>query len=404
MKKTTSLLSLVIASFLSEGLTAQQAKNVGINTETPNESAMLHISPSINFRHAVVKANLNNQGGVGSYSIIDPGQGYRTAPRIFVISAASNIEPNAVRATATTTIKDGKLDSVKPDIIGSGYTTTPDVTVIPQDAHYGFVLPRVDLQDPLDKETPVKVSHDTNGADGLMIFNAGVPNNTTHTENRPYWFDGQSNIKKWHEGVSALKTPKIAIFSIPEKTFTGLTAPGASGPLVNTGDRAEQEPITNVLGIHMYNNQLLFPRQKASYIIEVNLNLTAKDTQKGAPCTGNCARALTDDGFMAFGYFVNLFPIKRNVEFNSDGTVRWTGSINYSKPRERKEQAIIGKLLNAHNGIWQFAIDIPAIEPTEKDNVHYGYTIDLGRMSNSSHLGDVTLNSDGSFIKIYQIN
>lgn len=404
MKKTTSLLSLVIASFLSEGLTAQQVKNVGINTETPNESAMLHIAPAPNFRHAIVKAHLNNSGGVGSYTIVDPGQGYRTAPKIFVRSAASNIEKNGVRASATAVIKDGKLVNITNINPGSGYTNTPNVSVIPQDAHYGFVLPRVDIQDPLDKETPVKVSHDTDGADGLLAFNSGKPNKTTQTESRPYWFDDGDIIKKWNEGVSALKTPKIAILSFPDKKFTRLDAAGGFEELVNIGNNMFQEPITNVLGIHTHNHMILFPRQKASYIIEVNLNVTALDTQKGAPCTGNCARTLTDDGFYAFGYFVNLDPVKRGVTLNEDGSVKSTVGLGNNRPRERKEQAIMGKLLKAHNGIWQFAVDIPELGPNERADAHYGYSVTFGRMSNSSHYGDVQLNSEGSFIKIYQIN
>ena len=103
-----------------------QSGSVGINTSTPDPSAILHIE---NFSGTPATATATISGGaVIGITINNGGSGYTSVPTINFYGGGSVVNGGS-KARATAVISNGQLTGITINNGGSGYTTAPTVTV-----------------------------------------------------------------------------------------------------------------------------------------------------------------------------------------------------------------------------------------------------------------------------------
>ena len=398
MQKRKTYLSLV-ALLLLTGWVSAQSNSVGINTDTPNESAALHISPlKGKAREAKITATIAN-GKVTGLNIVDKGYGYTSAPEIFIAGGGPSALHAGERATATATLdSNGSISSITLTSGGNQYVTTPTVSIIPKGDALGWVLPRVDLQNLSDSNTPIKIESTDTEADGLLVYNNGSNDNLPYI----YWFE--KDKMKWHEAVDAFATPKISLFSFVNDVED--MSLSFNGDYHNLTPTLFKEPISNISGIEINapsneknRAQIQLPRKLGTYFVEVNLNLTTKKTSTDypldstTPCgsgQGNgapCSKAVASTGENIMGYFIHV----DYYNFNKDGEVE-----GGEKVALRKESPIIAKVGAPHSLSAVFVFEITSLTNSSAPLLKFT----LGRMSGSTHYNPVTILAEGSFIKV----
>lgn len=382
---------IILSTFLSPILYAQ---SVGINTETPNRSAVLDIAPFLG-ETARIEAKINSDGTLSNeFNIINPGYGYKTAPEVIIAGGGPSVTRGGVRATATAEIDEqGRITKINLTNAGSNYYTAPEITLINNES-MGWAIPRVDLPDVKDNNYPVKITDEE--ADGLLVYNAGENNNYNTT----FWYD--KNDKEWHEGVTANKTPKISIFEFTADEDVAKLNGRAGEHSRILKATPFKEPISNILGVdaEKYNNDntyvIKLPNTPSTYVIEINLNLTTNpyDTDyaydSSNSChylTGvNCSKAINSEGYNIMGYFLQMEVRNAQTEYSKVGQTI------------RKEVPIIAKIGSPHKASWIISVQI---DPTTTNSSPY-LEFYLGRMDGSTHHQPATILAEGSFIKIQQ--
>lgn len=385
-----------------------EKQRVGINTDSPNESAVLHIAP---FKGEVAKVTASIGGGkVTGFTIVNPGKGYTVAPTVLIAGGGPSVKPGGVRATATSVIdREGKITAINIVNAGSGYETIPEVTLIPAES-MGWTIPRVDLIDIYNSTYPVNIPNTeitNHNANGLLVFNNGSkPSNTN--QNVPYWYDTKN--RKWNEGVDANRTPKLAVFHLTgdENNLHNLAKyAGSHMPILR--HKPFKEPISNINGIDFvrfhrgdfgFDTYVLeLPRIQTTYTIEVTLNFNTTahpgDLAYNSPSNChiqdgiNCSKAINSDGFQIMGYFLQIDTQYANTEYNTQ-----------TPPKAiRQEIPILSKINSPHSATWLIPITI-----TPNSNSKPRLRFEIGRMDGSTHHQPANLLAEGSFIKVQQIN
>lgn len=392
----------ILVSLLSAFSLNAIAQSVGINTETPNKSAVLDISP-FQGETAKIEAKINNKGNLSGFTIIHPGYGYQTAPEVIIAGGGPSVTRGGVRATATAEIDNqGRITKINLTNPGSEYYTTPEITLINKES-MGWALPRVDLANTEDNNSPIKITDE--GADGLLVYNAGDNQNP----NAAFWYD--KNNKKWYEGVTANKTPKISIFELTanEDAHNMNGAAGSLFPIIT--NPLFKEPISNIHGVettqHNWEAMVGFPfntypislpKIRTTYIIEVNLNLNTDSHSNDYAYNStntcditfgtNCSKAINREGYQIMGYFLEIWVDNAETEYSKSGQ------------RIRKEVPILAKIGSPHKATWLISLDVEPDNSGKDPLVHFL----LGRMDGSTHHQPVKILADGSFIKVQQIN
>ena len=211
-----------------------------------------------------------------------------------------------------------------------------------------------------------------------------------------YYFD--SVQKKWVYGILSEQTPKVAYIDIVNNTsLLDNTSPGGRDLLLKT--RPVVSPVSNILGVKVVNNTasgyygIILPQ--GSYMIEVNLNMTATNTSPNATnCPVGCSPVVTGSDFYVHGYFVDAYQDSYN---NLTNVFTPNNSV---ADRNRKETSVISKLGINHFGSWVYKFTVPQ---NADSNMMSSLRIYLGRMSSSNYNDIVNVLSTGSFIKIQQL-
>lgn len=392
MQKRKTYLSLV--ALLLTGWVSAQSNSVGINTDTPNESAALHISPlKGKAREAKITATIAN-GKVTGLNIVDKGYGYTSAPEIFIAGGGPSALHAGERATATATLdSNGSISSITLTSGGDQYVATPSVSIIPKGDALGWVLPRVDLQNLSDSNAPIKIESTDTDADGLLVYNNGSNDNLPYI----YWFE--KNKMKWHEVVDVFGTPKISLFSFKNDINDMDLSYNGKYPYLSPS--LFKEPISNISGIEIYDKnvaKIKLPRKLGTYFVEVNLNLTTKKTSTDypldstTPCgsgQGNgapCSKAVTSTGENIMGYFIHI---------DYDNFLK-DGETKKDQPALRKESPIIAKVGAPHSLSAVFVFEITSLTSSSEPYLSFR----LGRMQGGTNYNPVTVLAEGSFIKI----
>ena len=395
MQKRKTYLSLV--ALLLTGWVSAQSNSVGINTDTPNESAALHISPlKGKAREAKITATIAN-GKVTGLNIVDKGYGYTSAPEIFIAGGGPSALHAGERATATATLDaNGSISSITLTSGGNQYVTTPTVSIIPKGDALGWVLPRVDLQNLSDSNAPIKIESTDTDADGLLVYNNGSNDNLPYI----YWFE--KDKMKWHEAVDAFATPKISLFSFKNDVEDIPLPKNGDYPSITTS--LFKEPISNIGGIEVVDKNLAkiqLPRKLGTYFVEINLNLTTKKTSTDypygskTPCDSGkdngapCSKAITSTGENIMGYFIHV---------SYDNFLK-DGETDKDKPALRKESPIIAKVGAPHSLSAVFVFEITSLINSSAPTINFH----LGRMSGGTHFNPVTVLAEGSFIKVQHL-
>lgn len=388
------------------------AQSVGINTEYPNESAALHINGSIHGEEAILKATLNGNKISDNIEIINPGKGYTEGDEIFFAGGGASIYDTGRRALAEVEEVDtnGSILKVKIKDHGTGYITAPTISVMKktENSNLGYVLPRVDLTDVKNTRYPITITDDN--ADGLWVYNDKENSNTQTT----YWYDKE--MSQWHEGIPANKTPKFALLSFRDNETHTTTSVSTSYHFFKNNKEPFIEAISNLNDVEIYpegsswknsnrynggDYYIHLPKLPGTYIIEVNLNLKAKEaTNAYAYGSSNrcnyrngdtdCSKPITSEGDHIMGYFIDLYS--------------YTQSLSVSEHMERKEITTFSKVGDIHKINTSFVLTLTG--ETRNDTTAYKYPfirLSMGRMEYSSHMGSVEIQKDGSFIKIQQL-
>ncbi|MEJ5048375.1 hypothetical protein WH221_00965 [Chryseobacterium culicis] len=350
-----------------------QSGSVGINTPTPDPSAILHIE---NFSGTPATATATISGGaVTGITISNGGSGYTAVPTINFFGGGSIVNGGS-KARATATISNGQLTGITINNGGSGYTTAPTVTV--SGGNKGLLFPNLNIANLSSTTSPV-----ASPANGLIGFNGGTNSNNKAL----HFFNGTTNT--WQSTIDAQNTPKVAYLD-----FTGSLSAldnaiaGASTQLMVNNPAVSG--VSNISGFKVLPNtaggySLILPQ--GNYLVEVNLNLNSP--QENPSGQGGTA-PLSGSSYYLMGYFIDFINDTYN---NTTNTFTGGGAT-------RKEVPIVSKINTNHLATWSYYYTVPA---NANANIIGGLRLNLGRMQNSTFYDLVNVIPTGSYIKISQL-
>ncbi|MBD8083882.1 hypothetical protein [Chryseobacterium caseinilyticum] len=354
-----------------------QTGSVGINTSTPDNSALLHIE---NFEGVPATAVATISGGaVTSVTVTNGGSGYKTIPTINFLGGGAILN-GGTKATATATVTAGVITAITVNNGGSRYTGVPTVTV--SGGNKGLLLPRLNLTNLNSLTTPVSAP-----ADGLLAYNGGVNSNrqTLH------YFDSSPSVNRWQAAIDADDTPKIAFvgFTGNHSGLNNATQGISFELLVNNPTIS---PFSNIAGFKIINNtsgsySLVLPQ--GNYLVELKLNLNSPPADNPVPNNPPTA-PLSGSDFYLMGYFVDFYPETYN---NTTGTIT-------AVPRNRKEIPVLSKVNVNHYASWSYVCNVPA---NANVNIMSALRLRLGRMQGSTFYDLVNVIPSGSFIRITKL-
>ncbi|MBV8326318.1 hypothetical protein [Chryseobacterium sp.] len=351
-----------------------QSGSVGINTSTPDPSAILHIE---NFNGTPATATASVSGGaVTGVTITNGGNGYTTAPTVNFYGGGSVINGGS-KARATATLTNGVVTGITINNGGSGYTSSP--AIILSGGNKGILFPNLNLANLSSTTTPV-----ASPADGLIGYNGG-----SNTNNKALHFFS-TTVNQWQSTIDAENTPKVAYLD-----FTGSlsaldnAAAGVSNLLIVNPPAISG--VSNINGFKIVQNavsggySLILPQ--GNYLVEVNLNLNSP--QESPPGQGGTA-PLTGSTYYLMGYFIDF----ANDTYNNSTNAFTAGAST------RKEVPIVSKVNTNHLATWSYYYSVPA---NANANIIGGLRLRLGRMQNSTFYDLVNVMPTGSYIKISQL-
>lgn len=347
-----------------------QSGSVGINTFTPDPSAILHIE---SFKGTPATATATISGGaITGITVTNGGSGYTTPPTVNFYAGGAVISGGS-KAIATATISNGQVTGITINNGGSGYTTVP--TVVISGGNKGILFPSLTISNLTNTTTPV-----ASPADGLLAYN------NVSTSKSMYFFNSTSST--WQSTIDADDTPKIAYLD-----FTGSLsaldnyAAGASAPLIV--NRPSVSGVSNINGFKVVKNTsgsycLILPQ--GNYLVEVNLNLNAPPANPSTQAT-----PLSSSPYYLMGYFIDFY---NDTYYNS------IDSFVYGGINARKEQPVISKVNTNHLVSWSYYYSVP----TNADlNIMGALRLNLGRMQYSTFNDLVNVIPAGSYIKISKL-
>lgn len=361
-----------LVSLLLTTLAFAQSGNVGINTSTPDASAILHIE---NFNGTPATATATISGGaITAISITNGGSGYTSAPTVNFYGGGAIVNGGA-KARATATITNGIVTAIALNNGGSGYTTVP--TIVVSGGNKGLLLPNLNISNLSSTTTPV-----SSPADGLLAFNGG-----TNSNNKALHFFN-STIGQWQSTIDAENTPKIAYvqltgnLAVLDNSIQGLSERLLKNPLSVSG-------VSNINGFKVlpYDNAYSLVLPQGNYLIEVNLNLNSPQEN---PAGYNGTAPLTGSTYYLMGYFIDFY----NDTYNN------TTNVFTPSTSARKEVPIVSKVSTNHLATWSYYYSVPA---NANANVIGGLRLYLGRMQNSTFYDLVNIIADESYIKISKL-
>ncbi|MGH1519944.1 hypothetical protein [Chryseobacterium sp. JK1] len=361
-------------STLFATLAFAQSGSVGINTSTPDQSAILHIE---NFNGVPATATASISGGAVTGIIINNGgSGYKTVPTINFYGGGSIVN-GGIKARATATLTNGVVTGITINNGGSGYTTAPTITI--SGGNKGLLFPNLNIANVNSTTTPV-----VSPANGLIGFNGGANSNNKTL----YFFNSTTN--QWQSSIDAENTPKVAYLDFTGSLSALDNAVAGANTLLLVNPPAISG-VSNINGFKVVQNtslggySLVLPQ--GNYLVEVNLNLNSP--QENPPGQGGTA-PLTGSTYYLMGYFIDF---TNDIYNNSTNT--FTGGAN-----TRKEVPIISKVNTNHLATWSYYYTVP---PDANANIIGGLRLRLGRMQNSTFYDLVNVIPTGSYIKISQL-
>lgn len=365
--KIFNLVGILLASLLFS-----QSGNVGINTSTPDNSAILHIE---NFSGTPATATATVSGGaVTTINITNGGSGYTGPPTINFYGGGSVVS-GGTKAKATATVSGGVITGITINGGGTGYTTAP--TIVISGGNKGLLFPNLNLANLSSTTTPV-----ASPADGLIAYNGGANSN-----NKALHFFN-STTSQWQSSLDAEDTPKIAYIQL-----TG-NLPLLDNSIQGISDRLLKNPlsvsaVSNINGFKVlpYDNAYSLILPQGNYLVEVNLNLNSPQEN---PAGFNGTAPLTGSTYYLMGYFIDFY---KDVYNNSTG-VFTVGTAS------RKEIPIVSKVSTNHLATWSFYYSIPA---NADANIIGALRLYLGRMQGSTFYDLVNVIGDESYIKISKL-
>ncbi|WP_148045377.1 hypothetical protein [Chryseobacterium cucumeris] len=361
------------ASTLFATMGFAQSGSVGINTSTPDPSAILHIE---NFSGTPATATATISGGaVIGITISNGGSGYTSVPTINFYGGGSVVNGGS-KARATAVISNGQLTGITINNGGSGYTTAPTVTV--SGGNKGVLFPNLNIANLTSTTSPV-----VSPANGLIGFNGGTNSN----KKALHFFNSTTN--SWQSTIDAQNTPKVAYLD-----FTGSLSAldnaiaGASTQLIVNNPAVSG--VSNISGFKVLPNtsggySLILPQGK--YLVEVNLNL---NSPQESPSGQGGTAPLSGSTYYLMGYFIDFINDTYN---NTTNTFTGGGAT-------RKEVPIVSKVNTNHLATWSYYYTVPA---NVNANIIGGLRLNLGRMQNSTFYDLVNVIPTGSYIKISQL-
>lgn len=350
-----------------------QSGSVGINTSTPDPSAILHIE---NFNGTPATATATISGGaVTGITINNGGSGYNSVPTINFYGGGSVVNGGS-KARATAVISNGQLTGITINNGGSGYTTAPTITV--SGGNKGVLFPNLNITNLTSTTSPV-----ASPANGLIGFNGGTNSNNKGL----HFFNSSTN--SWQSTIDAQNTPKVAYLD-----FTGSLSAldnaiaGASTQLIVNNPAVSG--VSNISGFKVLPNtsggySLILPQGK--YLVEVNLNL---NSPQESPSGQGGTAPLSGSTYYLMGYFIDFINDTYN---NTTNTFTGGGAT-------RKEVPIVSKVSTNHLATWSYYYTVPA---NVNANIIGGLRLNLGRMQNSTFYDLVNVIPTGSYIKISQL-
>jgi len=361
-----------LAGILLAPLLFSQSGNIGINTSTPDNSAILHIE---NFSGTPATATATVSGGVVTgISINNGGSGYTSPPTVNFYGGGSVVS-GGTKAKATATVSGGVITGITINSGGTGYTTAP--TIVISGGNKGLLFPNLNLANLSSTTTPV-----ASPADGLIAYNGGANSNNKAL----HFFNSTTN--QWQSSLDAEDTPKIAYIQL-----TG-NLPLLDNSIQGISDRLLKNPlstsaVSNINGFKVlpYDNAYSLILPQGNYLVEVNLNLNSPQEN---PAGFNGTAPLAGSTYYIMGYFIDFYS---DVYNNSTGT--FTAGTS-----SRKEIPIVSKVSTNHLATWSFYYSVPANANT---NIIGGLRLYLGRMQGSTFYDLVNVIGDESYIKISKL-
>lgn len=366
--------SINLISTLFATVAIAQSGSVGINTSTPDPSAILHIE---NFTGTPATATTTISGGaVTGITVTNGGSGYTSIPTVNFYAGGSVVN-GGTKARATAVISGGVVTGITIDNGGTGYTSLPTVAI--SGGNKGLLFPNLNIVDISSTTSPV-----ASPANGLIGYNGGTNSNN----NDLHFFNSTTN--QWQSTIDAESTPKVAYVD-----FTGslslLDNAGAGTNSLLVVNPPAISGVSDINGFKVLLNtvsggySLILPQ--GNYLVEVNLNLNSP--QENPVGQGGTA-PLTGSSYYLMGYFVDFY----NDTFNNS-TNTFTAGI-----RSRKEVPIVSKIDTNHLATWSYYYSVPA---NANSNIIGGLRLRLGRMQNSTFYDLVNVIPAGSYIKISKL-
>lgn len=357
-------------------LALAQSGNVGINTSTPDPSAILHIE---NFNGVPATATATISGGaVTGVTITNGGSGY-TAPPTINFYGGGSIVNGGSKARATATLTNGSVTGVTINTGGSGYNTAPAITI--SGGNKGLLFPNLNIANLTSTTSPV-----ASPANGLIGFNGGSNSNNKAL----HIFSTATTPNQWQSTIDAENTPKVAYLD-----FTGSLSVLDNAVAGTNAQLMVNQPlisgVSNINGFKVVQNttsggySLVLPQ--GNYLVEVNLNL---NSPQEIPSGQGGTAPLTGSTYYLMGYFIDF----TNDTYNNT-TNTFTGGAN-----TRKEVPIVSKVSTNHLATWSYYYSVPA---NANANIIGGLRLRLGRMQNSTFYDLVNVIPTGSYIKISQL-
>ncbi len=392
MKNLTFIFILLCGNLLFS-----QSNQVGINTTTPHQSAIMQLETFVG-KTATATAVMSG-GVITAINITDGGSGYETAPVVSIVGGGAVIN-NGAKASAVASISGGSVTSITVTGGGNNYTSVPQVVIA--NTNKGFLMPRLDLITLTNTVTPV-----SSPADGLLAVNKSSSHDKTI-----FYFD---NLKSaWTKAVLSRNTPKIAYIEITGSTNMLLTPnPNAGGRNYALQSLPILSPVSNIQGVKIISDPrdpfpvgvsplgvpyytIVLPQ--GDYIVEIKLNITATPAATCSLCTGSSITAPLSNGsnvsdYYLMGYYVDLYPDDYN---NATGVIT-PPVVTAGTNRLRKENPVVSKIGVDHFSSWIFNVTVPA---NANRNLMKSVRVYLGRMQGSTYYNQVTLKGEGSYIKI----
>lgn len=361
-------------STLFATLALAQSGSVGINTSSPDASAILHIE---NFKGIPALATATISGGaITGITVTNGGSGYTTVPTVNFYGGGSIVN-GGTKARATATVSGGIITGITINNGGTGYTSIPTVTI--SGGNKGVLFPNLNIANLSSTTSPV-----ASPANGLIGYNGG-----TNSNNKALHFFN-STIPQWQSTIDAENTPKVGYldFTGSLSLLDNTVAGGSSQLMVNP---PAISGVSNINGFKVQFNatsggySLILPQ--GNYLVEVNLNL---NSPQESPAGQGGTTPLTGSTYYLMGYFIDFFSDTYNNSTNSFTA----GSAT------RKEVPIVSKVSTNHLATWSYYYTVPA---NANANIIGGLRLNLGRMQNSTFYDLVNIMAAGSYIKISKL-